>query len=238
MARDTELRFLRYLPGETVVHRLWAGTKIVAVAAVSLALSLRPTWRSLAIVGVIVIAALIAARIPRGAVPRIPAWIVTVLVMGGLVSVMWGPAPHRRILGVQVSTTAADQWTRLLLVGVELLTLAAVVGWTTRLGDLAPALRKLLRPLRVLRVPVDEITVAIALCVRCFPLLAEELRVLLAARRLRPELREIGFRASMREPVDLLVAATTVCLRRSREHHDAATRMMEQLLLLWPDFEA
>jgi hypothetical protein len=71
--------------------------------------------------------------------------IVTVLVMGGLISVMWGPAPHRRILGVQISTTAADQWTRLLLVGVELLTLAAVVAWTTRLGDLAPALRKLLR---------------------------------------------------------------------------------------------
>ena len=62
---------------------------------------------------------------------------------------MWGPEPHRRILGVQISTTAADQWTRLLLVGIELLVLAAVVAWTTRLGDLAPAMRQLLRPFRV-----------------------------------------------------------------------------------------
>jgi energy-coupling factor transport system permease protein len=219
--RDTELRFLRYLPGDTVVHRLWAGTKILAVGAVSLALSLRPTWRAIGIVGVIVVAALIAARIPRGAAPRIPGWIVSVLLMGGLVSVMWGPEPHRRILGVSVSPRAADQWTRLLLVGVELLVLAAVVAWTTRLGDLAPAMRRLLRPFRVLRLPVDELTVAVALCVRCFPLLAEELRILLAARRLRPELREGGFRAAMREPIDLLVAATTVCLRRSREMADA-----------------
>ena len=45
--RDTELRMLRYLPGDSVVHRLWAGTKIVVAAAVSLALSLRPTWRAL-----------------------------------------------------------------------------------------------------------------------------------------------------------------------------------------------
>jgi energy-coupling factor transport system ATP-binding protein len=134
---------------------------------------------------------------------------------------MWGPAPHERILGASISTTALDQWTRLLLVGIELLALAAVVAWTTRLGDLAPAMRKLLRPLRVVRVPVDELTVAIALCVRCFPLLAEELRILLAARRLRPELQAPGFRASMREPIDLLVAATTVCLRRSRELADA-----------------
>jgi energy-coupling factor transport system permease protein len=82
-------------------------------------------------------------------------------------------------------------------------------------------MRTLLRPLRLLRVPVDELTVAIALCVRCFPLLAEELRILLAARRLRPELQEPGFRAALREPIDLLVAATTVCLRRSRELADA-----------------
>jgi energy-coupling factor transport system permease protein len=135
--------------------------------------------------------------------------------------VMWGPSPHRHVLGLSISVTALDQWARLLLVGVELLALAAVVAWTTRLGDLAPAIRTLLRPFRVLRLPVDELTVAVALCVRCFPLLAEELRILLAARRLRPELRGIGVRAMMREPVDLLVAATTVCLRRSRELADA-----------------
>src|SRR6185503_20965526 len=81
--RDTELRFLRYLPGDTVVHRLWAGTKILAVGAVSLALSLWPTWRAIGTVGVIVVAALVAAHIPRGAAPRIPGWIVYVLLLGG-----------------------------------------------------------------------------------------------------------------------------------------------------------
>jgi energy-coupling factor transporter transmembrane protein EcfT len=219
--RDTELRLLRYLPGDSAVHRLWAGTKIVVAAAASLALSLRPTWRALGIVGAIVVAAVVIARIPRTAVPRIPGWILYVLVMGGVVDVMWGPSPHRRLLGVSISTTAADQWTRLLLVGVELLALAAVIAWTTRLGELAPAIHKLLRPFRLLRLPVEELTVAIALCVRCFPLLSEELRILLAARRLRPELRAMGVRSMMREPVDLLVAATTVCLRRSRELADA-----------------
>ncbi len=80
---------------------------------------------------------------------------------------------------------------------------------------------KLMRPFRVLGLPVDELTVAVALCVRCFPLLAEELRILFAARRLRPELTDGRVRSILREPVDLLVAATTVCLRRSRELADA-----------------
>jgi energy-coupling factor transporter transmembrane protein EcfT len=219
--RDTELRPLRFIPGDTPVHRIWAGTKVVAVGAMSLALSLRPTWRALALVGAFVVAAIVVARIPRGAVPRIPSWILMVLVVGGLVDVMYGPSPRWNVGGVQISRMALDQWTRLLLVGVELLALAAVIAWTTRLGDLAPAMGKLLKPLRVVRAPVDELVVAVALCVRCFPLLAEELRVLLAARRLRPETHDPGFRASLREPVDLLVAATTVCLRRSRELADA-----------------
>jgi len=219
--RDTELRPLRYLPGDSAVHRIWAGTKIVTVAVVSLAVSLRPTWRAIGLVGALVVVTIVVARIPRGAVPRIPSWVWMVLALGGAIDIMWGPAPHKHVLGATISTTAADQWARLLLVGVELLALAAVTAWTTRLGDLAPAMGRLLRPLRVVRVPVDEWVVAVALCVRCFPLLAEELRVLLAARRLRPELRDPGFRAALREPVDLLVAATMVCLRRSRELADA-----------------
>ena len=220
-ARDTELRLFRYLPRDSPVHTLWAGTKILVVATASLALSFRPTWAAIGIVGALVAIAIAVARIPRTVVPRIPAWILTVLIAGVLFEVLWGPAPRHSFLGIVVSTTALDQWTRLLLVGVELLALAAVVAWTTRLGELAPAIATLLRPLRVVRFPVDELTVAIALCVRCFPLLGEELRVLLAARRLRPELQSDDFRARLREPVDLLVAATTVSLRRSRELADA-----------------
>ncbi len=220
-SRDVELRWFRYLEGDTPVHRLWAGTKIVAVACASLALSLRPTWRALGLVGAIVIVALLAARIPRTAVPRIPSWILSVVLLGGFFQVIWGPPPHRKVLGLVVSSSALDEWSRFLVLGVALLVLAAVVAWTTRLAELAPAISTLLRPLRVVRLPVDEITVAIALCVRCFPLLGEELRVLLAARRLRPELQRDGFRAQLREPVDLLVAATSVSLRRSRELADA-----------------
>src|SRR5439155_101314 len=41
-ARPIELNLLRYVPGTSVVHRLWAGTKVLAVATLSLTLSLQP----------------------------------------------------------------------------------------------------------------------------------------------------------------------------------------------------
>lgn len=67
-----------------------------------------------------------------------------------------------------------------------LLGLGALVSWTTNVAQIAPAVAALGRPLRVLRIPVDDWSVALALALRTFPMLIDEFRVLYAARRLRP----------------------------------------------------
>jgi energy-coupling factor transport system permease protein len=98
--------------------------------------------------------------------------------------------------------------------------------------------------LRKLRVPVDEVAVTVALCVRCLPLLVDEMRTLLAARRLRPSrharsitedssgrLRPVRhatqFTRTMRrvlaEPADLLGASLAVSMRRAGELGEAIT---------------
>jgi energy-coupling factor transporter transmembrane protein EcfT len=100
---------------------------------------------------------------------------------------------------------------------VLLLLGSALVGWTTPLADLAPALTRLLSPLRLVRLPVDEIVVSVALSVRCLPLLVDELRVLYAARRVRrPEIPE-GTKSLFNEAVDLLVSALVAATRRAQE---------------------
>ncbi len=71
------------------------------------------------------------------------------------------------------------------MLAVVLVTSGALIGWTTPLGEVAPALSRLGRPLRWLRLPVDEWVIAIALAIRCLPLLIDEIRILGAARRLR-----------------------------------------------------
>jgi energy-coupling factor transport system permease protein len=78
------------------------------------------------------------------------------------------------------------------------------------------------RPLRALRLPVDEWAVTMALCVRSLPLLVEELRTLVAARRLRPPyLTADGKRDRIVDAVDLCAASLVVALRRADEMGDA-----------------
>jgi energy-coupling factor transport system permease protein len=110
---------------------------------------------------------------------------------------------------------------------IVLLGLGGLVSWTTNVAEIAPAVAKIGRPLRLLRLPVDDWAVALSLALRAFPMLIDEFRVLFAARKLRPRepattARERRRRMA-REVIDLLAAAVTVALRRADEMGDAIT---------------
>lgn len=220
-----EVRMLRYVPVASPVHRLWAGTKLLAVLAAGIVLSLRPSWPAIALVGGTAFGAILLAHVPRGAVPRIPRWALVMVVLGAPLAALSTMPPHVEIGGVSLSAGALEEWLRFTVLALVLLASVAVVGWTTQLADLAPALRRLLSPLALVRVPVDDVAITTALCARCLPILLDEVRVLIAARRLRPPVhypsRRERLRAGMLEPVDLLVATVSVSLRRAQEMADA-----------------
>jgi energy-coupling factor transport system ATP-binding protein len=116
---------------------------------------------------------------------------------------------------------------RITALSIVLLGAGAMVSWTTNVADIAPAIATLGRPLRPLRVPVDDWSVAVALALRAFPMLIDEFQVLFAARRLRPKQTARTRRARLRkwavELIDLVVAVITVALRRADEMGDAIT---------------
>ncbi|MBV8949474.1 MAG: energy-coupling factor transporter transmembrane protein EcfT, partial [Actinobacteria bacterium] len=178
-----------------------------------------------ALVGALVAGGIAAAHIPRGAVPRIPRTVVVLFLVGAPLSMLSTKAPHFNAFFVTLSLGALEEWLLFSALGLLLLASVALVGWTTQLSEVAPALRILLRPAAWLRLPVDDVALVTALCARCLSLLLDEVRILFAARRLRPRVeyasRRARFSAAVREPVDLLVAAVTVSLRRAGEMADA-----------------
>ena len=214
---------LREVPRDSPVHRLWAGTKLVAVAALGLTLSFVPSWAAIGIVSGVVVLTAALARVPVGALPRLRPWFWLLLVAAGLLSIPAGGSPELSLGGVSVGLGAVLLYVRLTALAALLLVAALLVGATTALGDVAPAVARLGAPLRLVRAPVDEWAVTIALCVRAFPLLAEDLRVLGAARRLR---RRPGRRTPAEvniEAVDLAVSAMAVTMRRAGELGEAIT---------------
>jgi len=222
--RPPELTLLRPLPGTTPIHRLWAGTKLVLVAVVALALGLQPEWATIgAVAGVVVVAAAVA-RVPRGALPRLPRWFFIGFGLAAFLSLRATAPPIGHLAGIPISWGGLADWARFTALAVTMFAAAAVVSWTTPLAEVAPALARLGTPLRWVRVPVDEWAATIALSIRCLPLLIDEVRTVAAARRLRPVARvedEARRNWLAREFNELLFTTLTVSLRRASELGEA-----------------
>jgi energy-coupling factor transporter transmembrane protein EcfT len=216
--RGGELRLVRVLPGDGALRRCWAGTKLISLVLVSVALFLWPTWSGEGVVALVLAGALVATRVPRGALGRAPGWLLALLAVGALLALVAGGRPQVRVFGASVELGGIESFARLVVLAAEVLVAAALVGWTTPVADLAPALGRLLAPLRRLRVPVDELVGTTALAVRCLPLLAEELRVLRAAREARAPERPVGgLEARLEDLAELVTAAVAAALRRASE---------------------
>lgn len=218
---------LRPVPGDSVIHQLWAGTKLLAVAGIGVLLTFYPGWVPIAFVGVLVLVVARLAHIPRGAVPSVPFWLWVLMALGAATATLAGGSPIIDVGSVHIGLGGLFNFLRITALSIVLLGLGALVSWTTNVADIAPAVATLGRPLRFVRVPVNDWAVTIALALRAFPMLIDEFRTLYAARRLRPKERAESFRARRKQRVgdviDLLAASVTVALRRADEMGDAIT---------------
>jgi energy-coupling factor transport system permease protein len=218
---------LQPIPGTSVIHQLWAGTKLIVVAMIGVVLTIYPGWVPIALVALVVLLTARLARIPRGALPSVPRAVWILLLLGAVTAALAGGKPFVTIGSTHFGLGGLLNFLQITVLSIVLLGLGALVSWTTNVAEIAPAVATLGRPLRWLRVPVDEWAVALALALRAFPMLIDEYRVLFAARRLRPRDRPDSRRARRKqwaaEIVDLAAAAITVALRRGDEMGDAIT---------------
>jgi energy-coupling factor transport system permease protein len=199
----------------------------VAVVAVGVGLAVNPTWPAEGVLAALLALGLGLARIPWGARPRVPAWVVVAWVgVGAVLALLAGGKPVVQVGNVAVGLGGLDLWARFVCLATLALLSVALLAWTTPTAELAPALARLGRPLtrgplHRLRQPVEEVAVVLALAVRCFGLLAQELRVLVAARRVRRRDRVRGGWQAFDEGVDLLLATLVVSIRRAGEMAEA-----------------
>ena len=215
------------VPGTSTIHELWAGTKLLVVLGASILLTSYPDWLTIGVMAALVLTAVRMAHIPRGVLPSVPRWLWIVIALGGISAAMGGGKPVVTVAGLQIGLGGGLNFVRLSALSIVLLALGAMVSWTTNVAEIGPAVATLGRPLRILRIPVDEWAVALALALRAFPMLIDEFQVLNAARQLRPkrvpQSRKARRHRHALELIDLLAAAIHTTLRRADEMGDAIT---------------
>ncbi|MGH9125755.1 MAG: energy-coupling factor transporter transmembrane component T family protein [Acidimicrobiales bacterium] len=215
---------MRPIPGTSPVHRLWAGTKLVLLAVMAVAIGVDPTWPVLIAGAVLVLLGAAVARIPRGSLPRLPKWLFIGVILAALVQLRSTAKPIGHLAGLPLSWGGVEQLGLAFCVALEVFAAAALLSWTTVLAEVAPALSVLGRRLRWLGLPVDEWSAGLALSIRCFPMLIDEVRTVVAARRLRSDVRiddDGPVNHLAREVQDFMFTTLTVSLRRAHELGEA-----------------
>ena len=194
---------LRVLPGSSPVHRMWAGTKLIGLVIATVGWLVFPGWGAAGAAVVLVVAALVAARVPISVLPRPALWVAALLLLGFVTAAIGG----QLVAFVQT-----------FVISIAVVALGAVVSWTTPLAEVAAALQVLGAPLRRAGLPVGEWAAACAVGVRSLPMLLDEWRVLFAVHRLRAAVGPSRPRRDrLRAMIDLPTRALVTTLRRARE---------------------
>ncbi len=158
-----------YHPGQSVLHRLSAGWKLLGMLlGVSVVILLREPWQ-LAVAAVALTGLYALARIP----PRVAAaqlwplrWFLLLVAVFQLIFAGWQPAVM--VCGTLLLTVAV----------------AALVTVTTRVTAMLDVFRKLIRPLHRWIDP-DRAGLLLALTIRCIPLMVDIVREVSDARKAR-----------------------------------------------------
>ena len=216
---------MRTLPGTSPAHRLWAGTKIGALLAVAVVPVVNPSWPALGAAALVLAAWAVAGRVPRGAWPRLPAWLLLWVGSAGLAALSSEP-PLVTVLGFTISLGALSQ--AALFLGITLVSVvgATILVWTTPVSAIPPLLQRLTGLGGRVRLPLARWSAAIALGLRMAPMLLDESRTILhllgQRRRSTPGGRESSRKRLGRFTHGVSIACATAA-RRAVETGEAVT---------------
>lgn len=155
--------FMAYIPTGSFVHRVDARVKLLLLVVFSIAVFCVPVWWGIGVCAFVLFVVMLATRVPLRNYLRV------LLPAAGILAFIWicNSIPFE----AERSLTALAYAVRIVLIIIA----SFVVTFTTTSTQMTDALASLLRPLRIVRVPVDDVALTLSLALRFIPLVFEQL---------------------------------------------------------------
>ena len=231
----------QFFPGDTIVHRLDARTKLILVLLYIVALFQAKSWWSYGLVLAVTVLCMALSRISPKNIFKGLKPMLFIIVLTGLLNIFYTTGTPIRpgwIITWEGIGRAVQMILRitLLIAGTFLLT------YTTSPIALTDGLEMLLAPLKKIKVPVHEMTIMMSMALRFIPTLIEETDKIMSAQKARGADFETGslvhrakallpvlvplFVSSFRRADELAVAMESRCYHGG----DGRTRMKQMKL--------
>lgn len=177
----------RYFPGESRLHHLDPRTKLIAAIYFIFLLFVAGNWQGYVLLAFFTVSIMRLSGITmktyvRGVKPLI--WLITFTVIlqvlftgGGVTYLEWGP--------IRVSSYGLVNGIYIFFRFVMIIFISTVVTLTTKPIDLTDGINALLRPLKAVKVPVDDFALMLSIALRFIPNLLDETQKVMDAQRAR-----------------------------------------------------
>ena len=211
----------QYFPGNSVVHRLDPRTKLIMLVIYIVALFCAVNWVSYAIVFAFLAVTVAISKIPLKSLARGMKPLVLVLVFTGVLNLFFTVGEGDPLVDFWIFTIYKEGIVRAIFMLIRILMLISgtfLLTYTTSPISLTDGLESLLGPLKVIRLPVHELSMMMCIALRFIPTLIEETDKIMSAQKARGADFETGsLLQRVKALVPILVPLFISAFRRADE---------------------
>ena len=177
----------QYFPGKSVIHLLDPRTKLIMLVVYIVGLFVASSWISYGIMLAFLITVIVVSTIPLKSILRGLKPLIFILVFTGLLNLLFTDTGNV-LVSFWVITITDDGLVRAFFMMARILMLISgtfLLTYTTSPIALTDGLEKLLSPLKVIKVPVHELSMMMCIALRFIPTLIEETDNIMCAQKAR-----------------------------------------------------
>jgi len=219
-----DVTFGQYYPSQSFVHKADPRTKILALIAFIVLLFVADNFYSLAACMLVIIAAIIAARVPFGRVLRSVRGIIFILIFTAVLNLLFHGGDNVLLQWNSLKITREGIiFTVFLTLRLFFLVMASsILTLTTTPVALTDGVESLLKPLKYIKFPVHELALIMSIALRFIPTLIDETNRIISAQKARGADFESGnvFKR-IKAIVPILIPLLISAFRRADELGDA-----------------
>ena len=182
-----EITLGQYFPGNSVIHRLDPRTKLIVLVVYMVTLFVASGWVSYGVLLLFLLTVIKISAIPGKSIVRGMKPLVMILVFTGVLNLFFNK--DGRVLvdfwGITITTGGAERAAFMLVRILMLVTATFLLTYTTSPISLTDGLESLMNPLKLIKVPVHELSMMMCIALRFIPTLIEETDKIMSAQKAR-----------------------------------------------------
>ena len=178
----------QYFPGNSVIHRLDPRTKLIMLVVYIVALFMAVNWVSYAMIAAFLVIVIKISTIPPKSIIRGMKPLVMILVFTGVLNLFFTTGEGEPLVDFWIFKVYAEGLERAIFMVIRILLLISgtfLLTYTTSPISLTDGLESLMNPLKVIKVPVHELSMMMCIALRFIPTLIEETDKIMSAQKAR-----------------------------------------------------